>query len=156
MTTVNRRAVVAGAAALVPASALCEPVIHPDGELLDIGEQIKKLLPDYYRARQISHALYEQTEYATPTARAISQRPRRGSGLLTRVDMLRPLREPTSSIFPSVSSPSGQGQFPYGRQNERRSRQWPVSWRWIASTSSMPFPTQARGRSWKSRSSAVS
>jgi len=65
MTTVNRRAVVAGAAALVPASALCEPVIHPDGELLDIGEQIKKLLPDYYRARQISHALYEQTEYAT-------------------------------------------------------------------------------------------
>jgi hypothetical protein len=40
-------------------------VIHPDAELLDIGEQIKKLLPDYYKARQISHALYEQTEYAT-------------------------------------------------------------------------------------------
>src|SRR5262244_4014640 len=69
MTTVNRRAVVAGAAALVPASALCEPVIHPDGELLDLGEQIKKRLPDYYKARQISHALYEQTEYATGRSR---------------------------------------------------------------------------------------
>src|SRR5215813_14319522 len=69
MTTVNRRAVVAGAAALVPASALCEPVIHPDGELLDIGEQMKKLLPDYYKARQISHALYEQTEYAPGPSR---------------------------------------------------------------------------------------
>src|SRR5262245_4274242 len=61
----NRRAVVAGAAALVPAPALGGPAIHPDAELLDIGEQIKKLLPDYYKARQISDALYEQTEYAT-------------------------------------------------------------------------------------------
>jgi hypothetical protein len=65
MTTLNRRAVVTGAAALVPAPALCKPVTHPDAELLDIGEQIKKRLPDYYKARQISHALYEHTKYAT-------------------------------------------------------------------------------------------
>jgi hypothetical protein len=69
MTTVNRRALLTGAAALVPAPALCRPVIHPDAELLDIGEQIKKRLPDYYKARQISHALYEQTEYATVPSR---------------------------------------------------------------------------------------
>jgi hypothetical protein len=69
MTTINRRALVAGAAALVPAPALGGPVIHPDAELLDIGEQIKKRLPDYYKARQISHALYEQTEYATGPSR---------------------------------------------------------------------------------------
>jgi hypothetical protein len=69
MTTINRRALVAGAAALVPAPALSGPVIHPDAELLDIGEQIKKRLPDYYKARQISHALYEQTEYATGPSR---------------------------------------------------------------------------------------
>src|SRR5215471_15733587 len=65
MTTLNRRALVTGAAALVPAPALCGPVIHPDAELLDIGEQIKKRLPDYYKARQISHALYEHTKCAT-------------------------------------------------------------------------------------------
>jgi hypothetical protein len=65
MTSINRRALVTGAAALVPAPASSGPVIHPDAELLDIGEQIKKRLPDYYKARQISHALYEQTEYAT-------------------------------------------------------------------------------------------
>jgi len=65
MTTLNRRALVTGAAALVPAPALCGPAIHPDAELLDIGEQIKKRLPDYYKARQISHALYEHTKYAT-------------------------------------------------------------------------------------------
>jgi hypothetical protein len=69
MTTINRRVLVAGAAALVPASALSGPVIHPDAELLDIGEQIKKRLPDYYKARQISHELYEQTEYATGPSR---------------------------------------------------------------------------------------
>jgi hypothetical protein len=51
MTTINRRALVAGAAALVPAPALSGPVIHTDAELLDIGEQIKKRLPDYYKAR---------------------------------------------------------------------------------------------------------
>src|SRR5262245_66254839 len=65
MTSINRRALVTGAAALVPAPALGGPAIHPDAELLDIGEQIKKLLPDYYKARQISHALYQRTEYAT-------------------------------------------------------------------------------------------
>jgi len=65
MTTLNRRALVTGAAALVPAPALCGPAIHPDAELLDIGEQIKKRLPDYYKARQISHALYEHTKCAT-------------------------------------------------------------------------------------------
>lgn len=65
MTTLNRRALVTGAAALVPAPAVCGPVMHPDAELLDIGEQIKKRLPDYYKARQISHALYEHTRYAT-------------------------------------------------------------------------------------------
>src|SRR5262245_28111588 len=65
MTTINRRSLVTGAAALVPAPALGRPATHPDAELLDLGEQIKKLLPDYYKARQISHALYEQTEYAT-------------------------------------------------------------------------------------------
>jgi len=65
MTTLNRRALVTGAAALVPAPTLCGPVIHPDAELLDIGEQIKQRLPDYYKARQISHALYEHTKYAT-------------------------------------------------------------------------------------------
>jgi hypothetical protein len=27
-------------------------VIHPDAELLDVGEQIKRLLPDYYKERQ--------------------------------------------------------------------------------------------------------
>jgi hypothetical protein len=48
----------------LPAPALSGPVIHPDAELLDIGEQMKKLLSDYYEARQISHELYEQTEYA--------------------------------------------------------------------------------------------
>jgi hypothetical protein len=69
MTTINRRVLVTGAAALVPAPALGGPVIHPDAELLDIGEQIKKRLPDYYKARQISHALYEQTEYATEPSR---------------------------------------------------------------------------------------
>jgi hypothetical protein len=42
---------------------------HPDAELIDLGEQIKKRLPDYYKARQISHALYEQTEYATGSSR---------------------------------------------------------------------------------------
>jgi hypothetical protein len=52
-----------------PAPALCGPMSHPDAELLDIGEQIKKLLPDYYKARQTSHALYEQTEYATGVCR---------------------------------------------------------------------------------------
>jgi hypothetical protein len=65
MTTINRRALVTGAVALVPAPALSAPAIHPDAELLDIGEQIKNRLPDYYKARQISHELYEQTEYAT-------------------------------------------------------------------------------------------
>ena len=69
MTTINRRAVVTGAVALVPAPALGGPAIHPDAELLDIGEQIKKLLPDYYKARQISHALYQRTEYATGPSR---------------------------------------------------------------------------------------
>jgi hypothetical protein len=69
MTSINRRVLVAGAAALVPASALGGPVMHPDAELLDIGEQIKKRLPDHYKARQISHALYEQTEYATGPSR---------------------------------------------------------------------------------------
>src|SRR5262249_36128415 len=69
MTTINRRAVVTGAVALVPAPALGGPATHPDAELLDIGEQIKELLPDYYKARQISHALYEQTEYATGASR---------------------------------------------------------------------------------------
>jgi hypothetical protein len=69
MLTINRRALVAGAAALVPAPALSGPTIHPDAELLDIGEQIKKLLPDYYKARQISYALYEQTENATGPSR---------------------------------------------------------------------------------------
>ena len=69
MTTINRRALVTCAAALVPAPALSGPVIHPDAELLDIGDQIKKRLPDYYKARQISHALYKQTEYATGPSR---------------------------------------------------------------------------------------
>jgi hypothetical protein len=69
MTSINRRALVTGAAALVPAPALCGPVIHSDAELLDIGEQIKNRLPDYYKARQIGHALYEQTEYATGRSR---------------------------------------------------------------------------------------
>jgi hypothetical protein len=69
MLTINRRALVTSAAALVPAPALGGPMIHPDAELLDIGEQIKKLLPDYYKARLISHALYEQTEYATGRSR---------------------------------------------------------------------------------------
>jgi hypothetical protein len=69
MTSINRRALVTGTAALVPAPASSAPVIHPDAELLDIGEQIKKRLPDYYKARQISHALYKQTEYATGPSR---------------------------------------------------------------------------------------
>jgi hypothetical protein len=46
MTTINRRAFVAGAVALVPAPALSGPVMHPDAELFDIGDQMKKLLPD--------------------------------------------------------------------------------------------------------------
>ena len=65
MTTPKTRALVTDAAALVPAPAVCGPVIHPDAELLDIGEQIKERLPDYYKARQISHALYEYTKCAT-------------------------------------------------------------------------------------------
>jgi hypothetical protein len=69
MTTINRRALVAGAGALIPAPALSEARTHPDAELLDLGEQIKKRLPDYYKARQIGHALYEQTEYATGRSR---------------------------------------------------------------------------------------
>src|SRR5262245_59982390 len=69
MTTINRRALVTGAVALVPAPALSGPAIRPDAELLDIGEQIKKRLPDYYKARQISHALYDQTAYATSLSR---------------------------------------------------------------------------------------
>jgi hypothetical protein len=69
MTTINRRTLVAGAGALIPAPALSEARTHPDAELLDLGEQIKKRLPDYYKARQISHALYEQTEYATGRSR---------------------------------------------------------------------------------------
>jgi hypothetical protein len=42
MTTINRRALVTVAAALVPAPALSGPATHPDAELLGIGEQIKE------------------------------------------------------------------------------------------------------------------
>jgi hypothetical protein len=133
MTTINRRALVAGAVALVPAPALSGPVIHPDAELLDIGEQIKKRLPDYYKARQISHALYKQTEYATALpARATSRRARNRNGLLTRADIPMRLTEQMRSIRPSVSLPSGQGKSHYGRQKERPSRPWPLLWSWIA------------------------
>jgi hypothetical protein len=65
MTTLNRRDFVTRATALVPEPASGGPGIHPDAELLAIGEQIKKRLPDYYKARQISHALYEHTKCAT-------------------------------------------------------------------------------------------
>jgi hypothetical protein len=65
MTTLNRRGLVTRATALVPEPASCGPGIHLDAELLAIGEQIKKRLPDYYKARQISHALYEHTKCAT-------------------------------------------------------------------------------------------
>src|SRR6266516_2140471 len=65
MTTLNRHGLVTGATALVPAPASCGPVIHPDAELLAIGEQIKKRLPDYYKARQLSHGLYEHTKRTT-------------------------------------------------------------------------------------------
>src|SRR5215467_7643975 len=65
MTNLNRHGLVTRAVAPVPEPASRGPGIHPDAELLDIGEQIKKRLPDYYKARQISHALYEHTKYAT-------------------------------------------------------------------------------------------
>src|SRR5262249_14498950 len=69
MTTINRRALVAGSAALIPVPALSEARTHTECEVIDLGEQLKKRLPDYYKARQISHALYEQTEYATGRSR---------------------------------------------------------------------------------------
>jgi hypothetical protein len=65
MTTLNRRGLVTRTTALVPEPASRGPGIHPDAELLAIGEQIKKRLSDYYKARQISHALYEHTKCAT-------------------------------------------------------------------------------------------
>jgi hypothetical protein len=132
MTTLNRRALVTGAAALVPAPAVCGPVMHPDAELLDIGEQIKKRLPDYYKARQISHALYEHTRYATGLSLlgdiSASEKWER---LLTRADIPMRLTEQMSSICPYMSSPSAQAISHYGRRKERPLRQWPRLWRWI-------------------------
>ncbi len=66
MHSMNRRTILAGAAAAaVPVPALALPVAtHPDAELLALGEQIKELLPEMYRARQISNRLWKRARRA--------------------------------------------------------------------------------------------
>src|SRR5262249_30562532 len=132
MTTLNRRALVTGAAALVPAPALCGPVIHPDAELLDIGEQIKKRLPaTTKRAKSVTRFTRTPSTQQAPPSWATSRRARNGNGLLTRADIRMRLREQMSSICLYASSPSAQAKAHYGRRKERPSRQWPRLWRWI-------------------------
>ena len=62
MPTLNRRAVLAGTAAVaiapLPAFALAA---NPDADLLALGAPMKRDLPEYYEAKRVSHRLHQRT-----------------------------------------------------------------------------------------------